>query len=122
MEIQQDRIESAKPPMEEPRTKTVDVQTVFRESEAQTNPYTPDYIISKENVPEVLSIANLQFGKGLPASMEEMELIAQMREKRAFENALPPTSDEASFLLRRQLMEQLEVREWNKREEDIKRV
>ncbi len=45
--------------MEEPRTKTVEMQTVFRESEAQTNPYTPDYIISKENVPEVLSIANL---------------------------------------------------------------
>lgn len=108
--------------MEEPRTKTTEVQTVFRESEAQTNPYTPDYIISKENVPEVLSIAQLQFGKGLPASMEEMELIAQMREKRAFENALPPTSDEASFLLRRKLMEELEVREWNKREEDIKRV
>ena len=57
MEIQQDRIESAKPPMEEPRTKTTEVQTIFRESEAQTNPYTPDYIISKENVPEVLSIA-----------------------------------------------------------------
>lgn len=54
--------------------------------------------------------------------MEEMDLIAQMREKRAFENALPPTSDEASFYLRRNLMEQLEVREWNKREEDIKRV
>jgi hypothetical protein len=26
-------------------------------------------------VPEVLSIANLQFSKGLPASMAEMELI-----------------------------------------------
>lgn len=122
MEIQQDRHESARLPVEEPRTKTTEVQTVFRESEAQTNPYTPDYIIDKEKVPEVLSIANLQFGKGLPASMEEMELIAQMREKRAFENALPPTSDEASFVLRRKLMEELEVRDWNKREEDIKRV
>jgi hypothetical protein len=45
-----------------------------------------------------------------------------MREKRAFENALPPTSDEACFVLRRKLMEELEVREWNKREEDIKRL
>jgi len=44
-----------------------------------------------------------------------------MREKRAFENALPPTSDEACFTLRRKLVEELEVREWNKREEDIKR-
>jgi hypothetical protein len=53
-----------------------------------------------------LSIANLRFGKGLPASMAEMELIEQMREKRAFENALPPTSDEACFVLRRKLMEE----------------
>lgn len=43
--------------MEEPKTKTAEVQTIFRESEAQTNPFTPEYIIDKENVPEVLSIA-----------------------------------------------------------------
>jgi hypothetical protein len=38
--------------------------------------------------------------------MAEMELIEQMREKRAFDNALPPTSDEACFTLRRKLMEE----------------
>ena len=65
----------AKIKVEEPKTKVAEVQTVYRESEAQTNPYTPEYIIDKENVPEVLSIANLRFGKGLPASMAEMDLI-----------------------------------------------
>ena len=75
MQIQEERIESAKIRVEEPKTKTAEVQTIFRESEAQTNPYTPEYIIDKDNVPEVLSIANLQFNKGLPASMAEMELI-----------------------------------------------
>jgi hypothetical protein len=65
----------AKIKVEEPKTKVAEVQTMFRESEAQTNPYTPEYIIDKENVPEVLSIANLRFGKGLPASMAEMDLI-----------------------------------------------
>ena len=54
--------------------------------------------------------------------MAEMDLIEQMREKRAFDNALPPTSDEACFHLRRLLMEQQEFREWNKREDDIKRL
>jgi hypothetical protein len=53
--------------------------------------------------------------------MEEMELIANMREKRAFDYALPPTSDEACFILRRKLMDEQENREWAKREEDIKR-
>jgi hypothetical protein len=122
MQIQEDKIETSKVPIEEPKTKVAEVQTIFRDSEAQTNPYTPEYIIDKENVPEVLSIANLKFNKGLPASMTEMELIEQMREKRAFDNALPPTSDEACFTLRRRLMEEQEVREWNKREEDIKRL
>lgn len=54
--------------------------------------------------------------------MAEMELIEQMREKRAFDNALPPTSDEACFALRRKLMEDQEVREWTRREDDIKRL
>lgn len=43
-----------------------------------------------------------------------------MRDKRAFLNALPPTSDEASFSLRRKLMEDQEVRDWEKRENQIK--
>lgn len=96
----------------------------FRESEAQTDPFSPEYVIdSKENANlEVLTIKDLFYGKGLPASMAEMELIEQMREKRAFDNALPPTSDEACFTLRRRLMEDQEVREWNKREDDIKRL
>ena len=63
-------------------------------------------MIEKDNAPEVLTIAHLKYGRGLPASMAEMELIEQMREKRAFENALPPTSDEACFLLSQQLMEE----------------
>ena len=49
--------------------------TFFRESEAQTDPFTPEYVVEKENAPEVLTIAHLKYGKGLPASMAEMELI-----------------------------------------------
>ena len=51
------------------------ILTTNRESEAQTDPFTPDYQIDKENAPEVLTIAHLRYGKGLPASMAEMELI-----------------------------------------------
>ena len=101
----------------------MEIQTVFRESEAQTDPFTPEYVEDRTHgMPEVLTIKDLIYGKGLPASMAEMELIDQMREKRAFDNALPPTSDEACFALRRRLMEDQEVREWDKREDDIKRL
>lgn len=122
MQIPVERIESAKEPIPEPKTKTTEVQTVFRESEAQTDPFSPPHVFDKNNVPEVLSISNFKFASGLPASMAEMELIEQMREKRAFDNALPPTSDEACFILRRRLMEEQEFRDWNKREDDIKRL
>ncbi len=52
--------------------------------------------------------------------MAEMQLIEQMRQTRAFEYALPPQSEEASFSLRRKLLVEQEVREWEKREDDIK--
>jgi hypothetical protein len=126
MHIPEEQINAAKisndEQMEEPLAKTVEIQTDYRESGTQTDPFTPDYVIERGQTPEVLTIAHLNYGRGLPASMAEMELIEQMREKRAFENALPPTSDEACFTLRRKLMEEQEFREWGKREDDIKRL
>ena len=101
MQISEERIQSAKiSQMAEPRTKNTEVQTVFRESEAQTDPYSPDYQVDPQNIPEVLSINHYKYGSGLPATMIEMDLIEKMRESKAFDNALPPTSDEACFLLR----------------------
>ena len=48
----------------------------YRESEAQTDPFSPEYVVDKDNVNlEVLQIKDLFYGKGLPASMAEMELI-----------------------------------------------
>lgn len=107
MQIPEERIIQAKERVDEPKAKTVEIQTVYRESEAQTDPFTPEYVEDRSNgIPEVLTIKDLAYGRGLPASMAEMELIDQMREKRAFDNALPPTSDEACFTLRRKLMEE----------------
>lgn len=47
----------------------------------------------------------MKWGQGLPASIDELEAIEQKREQDWFENALTPISDEASFNLRRKLME-----------------
>lgn len=106
MDVPEKRIQQAKIiEEEEPRAKAVEIQTDFRDGQTQTDPFTPDYIIEWGQTPEVLTIEHLKFGSGLPASMAEMELIESMWEKRAFEQALPPTSDEACFVLRRKLME-----------------
>ena len=54
---------------------------------------------------------------GLPATIDILDMIELNREKTWFENSLPPISDEASFNLRRKLMEDQEVREWSKKED-----
>ena len=95
---------------------------MFRESCTQTDPFSPPEHIPKGTNPELLLLKNYKWGAGLPASMEEMYFIEENREKLAFDGALPPTSDEASFSLRRKLMEDQEIKEWKKRENEIKRV
>ena len=107
--------------IEEPRTKTVEIQTDYRESEAQTDPYTPNYVIREGENPEVLTLQKLKYSIGLPAGFDELEAIEANREKLAFEYGLPPTSDEISFTLRSKLMQEQEVKEWKKREDQIKK-
>ena len=94
---------------------------MYRESEAQTDPYTPNYQVPEGENPEILTIAHLRWGEGLPATFDELETIEMNRERIAFEWALPPTSDEASFSLRKRLMKDQEEREWGKRDNEIKK-
>lgn len=54
-------------------------------------------------------------------SIEELDKIELKREKVWFENSLPPISDEASFNLRRRFTEVQHLREWNKKENEIKK-
>lgn len=103
-------------------TRSVGVQTMYRDSDVQTDPYTPDYTIKKSAthaVPEVLSLLHLRHNKGLPAGQAEIELLERTRKKAAFEASLPPMTDEASFLLRKAMLETQEMREWAYREAEI---
>lgn len=106
--------------------RTVGVQTQFRESEAQTDPYTPDYLLPKNGAPdpEILALASLSAGagRGLPAGLAEIQMIERARQKRECEAALPPMTDEACFELRKRLMVEQEGREWRVREEEIDRL
>ena len=103
-------------------TRTIGIQTMYREGETQTDPYTPDYITNPgQEDPEILNLAHLTYGQGLPASLEEINMIHRMREKKAFEDSLPPITDDASFDLRKRLLEERELQEWAIREEEMKK-
>ena len=103
----------------EQKTRDAEVQTMYRESEAQTDPFTPAFVLKDGDKPEVLSLKHLKWGQGLPVTLDELEKIEQAREKQAFDWALPPMSDEASFHVRNTLLKSQENREWSKREAEI---
>lgn len=76
-----------------PLTRNIHVQTDFRDSETQTDPYTPEYIIGPGSQPELLTLATLCYGNGLPAGQAQVEMIERARAKRVWEAGLPPVDD-----------------------------
>ena len=94
------------------------IQTIYREEGTLTDPFSPEEVVTKNTDPELLRIKHFKYGKELPPTMDELYYIEEMREKIAFDKSLPPMTDEASFELRRRLMEEQEIREWDKRENE----
>ena len=56
---------------------------------------------------------------GRPGNTRRRQPRQRARQKREFEASLPPTTDEASLNLRRKMMSEQEMREWNVRETEI---
>lgn len=103
----------------EGRVKDAGTQSVYRESEAQTDPYSPEYVVPKGTDPEVLLLEGLKYGQGLPAGAREVEKIEHARAKRHLEAHLPPATDECSLALRRRLLEWQEMKEFNFKQKEI---
>ncbi|KAM5336763.1 cilia- and flagella-associated protein 91 isoform 4-T4 [Glossophaga mutica] len=101
---------------------TVGTQTDYRDSEAQTDPYSPEYVVCQDSVPELLTLATLTWGRGLPAGQAEVEMIERAREKRAWEATLPSLSDISQFEKRRRMMNEMERKEWAFREQEIEKL
>lgn len=95
-------VTSTKPgiPSGQPATRTQAIQTDYMEREAQTDPYTPEYVVKPGEQPEVLTLATLMYSmyldreyffeyfyllifleKGLPAGLAEVEMIERMYSK-----------------------------------------
>ncbi|KAK3288918.1 hypothetical protein CYMTET_3624 [Cymbomonas tetramitiformis] len=125
------------PPAElPPGTKvTTATQSDYRETESQTIPYAPDYVIAEptakqahlsekyhmqDGLPEVLTLQHLTYTNGLPPGLAEVEMVEKQRQKRKFEANLPPLNDLNQLPLRQKLMEDWENKEWADREEEIK--
>lgn len=107
---------------ETPAVRSVACQTVFRDGETQTEPYTPEYVVRPGEQPEVLTLATLSWRRGLPAGLAEVEMIERARFKRQWEASLPPLSDVSQLERRQRMMEEMERYEWAQREEEIEKL
>ncbi|XP_073165474.1 cilia- and flagella-associated protein 91 isoform X3 [Lepidochelys kempii] len=105
-----------------PTSRTLGTQTDYRDGEAQTDPYSPEYVVPLGSIPELLTLAILTWGRGLPAGQAEVEMIERAREKRAWEATLPPLSDLSQTEKRRKMMDDMERKEWAFREQEIEKL
>lgn len=60
-------------------------------------------------------------GHGLPAGLDEVEMIERARKKRAWEATLPPLNDLTQLDKRNRMMEEMERKEWAFREQEIEK-
>ncbi|KAL6050352.1 hypothetical protein STEG23_011177, partial [Scotinomys teguina] len=105
-----------------PSKSTVGTQTDYRDSDVQTDPYSPEYVVCQDTIPELLTLASLTWGRGLPAGQAEVEMIERAREKRAWEAGLPPLNDSLQVEKRRRMMNAMERKEWAFREREIEKL
>ncbi|XP_005502677.3 cilia- and flagella-associated protein 91 isoform X2 [Columba livia] len=105
-----------------PGFRTLGTQTDYRDGEAQTDPYSPEYVVRGGSVPELLTLATLTWGRGLPAGLAEVEMIERAREKRAWEATLPPMVTALQIAKRRKMMDAMERKEWAFREQEIEKL
>ncbi|NXX11452.1 CFA91 protein, partial [Podargus strigoides] len=101
---------------------TLGTQTDYRDGEAQTDPYSPEYVIPGGSVLELLTLATLTWGRGLPAGLAEVEMIERARERRAWEATLPAMDSASQIAKRRKMMDEMDRKEWDFREQEIEKL
>jgi Cilia- and flagella-associated protein 91 len=115
---------AAPPP---PASRTVGTQSAFSESEAQTDPYSPDAAPPAATpalkqalhsalhhcgtASELSTLAGLRFALGQRPNGAEVAAIMRGRARRALEASLPPPTDAAALPARQKLLEEWEQRE-----------
>jgi len=108
----------------EPFSRTTSTQTQYRESETQTEPYSPPIYVSTATPdiaePEILSLQHLTCANGqLPVGSKEIAWICRNRERRLKAKLLPSISDEKTLKLHKAFLEEQEQFEFQAREREL---
>lgn len=69
--------------------RTIAVQTVYRDSEAQTSTWSPDYVVDPDDEDnELLDIAHMEFEPDKPPSLEQINEIWKLRQRKQLNKAI----------------------------------
>lgn len=103
----------------EERYRTMAIQTMYRESSAQTKPFLPECFMEQvDEIPEVVHIADMIDSITYPG-LKEIEIIERSRKRRQWEMSLPPIIAPEEIASRVTALEAFEWEEWVAREKDI---
>lgn len=103
-------------------TRTIGTQTMYRDSSAQTDPYSPSFLLRPGAEPEILSLIPLSYQNGLPVGLHEIRMIERARRHREVENKFPNLFDIKGIQRRRSALNKLEFEEWRIREMQIEEL
>ncbi|XP_036401385.1 cilia- and flagella-associated protein 91-like [Megalops cyprinoides] len=101
---------------------TANTQTDYRDSEVQTEPYNPSFVVCPGSPPEILTLATLTLGHGLLIGLREVERVEWVRRQRAQEATLPPYDDLTQVARRERMMKEMEREKWAFREKEIQKL
>ena len=120
-----------------PAARTIATQSDFRETEAQTDPFSPDAAPATHptakaarhaalhhcgDSAELAHLSSLTFEFGHAPDGADVAAVRRLRAKRAFEASLPPLCDTAALPRRQAMLEAWETQEWAAHEAEIKRA
>ncbi|CAH1396335.1 unnamed protein product [Nezara viridula] len=97
-------------------------QTVYRESEAQTVPWTPPYRVLQCKTPEVLTLACLSFDNGFLVTKHDVEILHRLRKKRQWEKYMTRNYSSENEEYRFKIINEIEKHEWDAREKEIEEI
>lgn len=109
-------------PAETTRKVTVSCQTTYRDSETQTDPYSPPYKLNSDAQPELIKLSFMVWGAGLPPGQLEMETVLRMRNREAWAAILPPESEPDHLLWKTEMIRKVEEQEWQLREQEMAEI
>ncbi|XP_034935077.1 cilia- and flagella-associated protein 91-like [Chelonus insularis] len=91
--------------------------TNYRDGETQTIPWEPPII--SESTPAVLTLTSLTWDNGLPAGINELNIIKKIDIKKAWELVLPPLDSKINFQCYKNLITEMDKDKWAFRNKEL---